>query len=182
AAPLLPSLRSQWATAAAAAAVHSMGGGGGGGDGGGGSSLRTAENGESSTEKEGGVEQQQQHQHRLQRCDSSSATHPQRQPRQRQRYHHHQHRQHRQHHCSSCPPVLTLVAVPSARAPLPPLCCGVCGSSWEIDSFGKGFRVYHIAVATNASLVWYLRRRFSEFLELHAALLSGGGGRGEAGR
>ena len=137
-APLLPSLRSQWAAAAAAQSLA----GGGDGD----SSLRNADIGEGSTP---------------------------------QHHHHHYHR-HRFHDC--CPPVLTLVAVPSAKAPLPPLCCGVCGSSWEVDSFGKGFRVYHIAVATNSSLVWYLRKRFSEFLELHAALLSGGGGLGGWGR
>ncbi|CAM9278948.1 unnamed protein product [Scytosiphon promiscuus] len=76
--------------------------------------------------------------------------------------------------------LLTLRIMPSARSPLPPLCCGVCGLSWEADGFGRRFRVYHIAVATNASLVWYLHKRFSEFLALHDALSgSGCGGGGE---
>ncbi|CAM9880168.1 unnamed protein product, partial [Hapterophycus canaliculatus] len=69
--------------------------------------------------------------------------------------------------------------MPSGHSPLPPLCCGVCGCSWEKDGFGRGFRVYHIAVANNASLVWYLHKRFSEFLALHDALT--GSGRGEGG-
>lgn len=80
----------------------------------------------------------------------------------------------------SFPVAVTLRVMPSGRAPLPPLCCGVCGSSWETDSFGRGYRSYHLAVANNASLVWYLKKRFSEFLALHAAL-SGRGGRGGEG-
>ncbi|CAB1097094.1 unnamed protein product [Ectocarpus sp. CCAP 1310/34] len=78
------------------------------------------------------------------------------------------------------PAAVTLRAMPSGRAPLPPLCCGVCGSSWETDSFGRGYRAYHLAVANNASLVWYLQKRFSEFVALHAAL-SGRGARGGEG-
>lgn len=71
---------------------------------------------------------------------------------------------------------LTLWLMPSGRAPVPSICCGVCGSSWEKDAFGRGFRVYHMAVA-NDVLVWYVRRRFSEFLALHRALVK----EGEAG-
>ena len=82
------------------------------------------------------------------------------------------------HHPS--PAALTLRVMPSGRSPLPPLCCGLCGSSWETDSFGRSYRVYHLAVANNASLVWYLQKRFSEFLALHEAL-SGRGGGGEFG-
>lgn len=78
------------------------------------------------------------------------------------------------------PAAVTLRVMPSGRAPLPPLCCGVCGSSWETDSFGRGYRAYHLAVANNASLVWYLQKRFSDFVALHAAL-SGRGGRGGEG-
>ncbi|CAN0500142.1 unnamed protein product, partial [Ectocarpus sp. 12 AP-2014] len=77
------------------------------------------------------------------------------------------------------PAAVNLRVMPSGRAPLPPLCCGVCGSSWEIDSFGRGYRAYHLAVANNASLVWYLQKRFSDFVAFHAAL-SGRGGRGGA--
>lgn len=75
---------------------------------------------------------------------------------------------------SESPAALSLWIVSSARAPLPALCCGVCGSSWETDSFGKRYRTYHIAVANNASLVWYVQRRCSEFLALHAGLARGG--------
>lgn len=71
---------------------------------------------------------------------------------------------------------LSLWLLPSARTPIPPLCCGVCGSSWDMDSFGRRYRVFHLAVANNASLVWYLCRRFSEFLALHAGLVRGAGG------
>lgn len=77
--------------------------------------------------------------------------------------------------------LLTLRIMPSGRSPLPPLCCGVCGFSWETDGFGRRFRIYHIAVANNASLVWYLHKRFSEFLALHAALSGSGGGGGGGG-
>lgn len=41
--------------------------------------------------------------------------------------------------------------------------------------------MYHIAVANNASLVWYLHKRFSEFLALHAALSGNGSGGGSEG-
>ncbi|CAN0043706.1 unnamed protein product, partial [Ectocarpus sp. 4 AP-2014] len=80
------------------------------------------------------------------------------------------------------PAAVTLRAMPSGRAPLPPLCCGVCGSSWETDSFGRGYRTYHLAVANNASLVWYLQKRFSDFVALHAALSGRGGAGGEGNR
>lgn len=65
---------------------------------------------------------------------------------------------------------LTLWLMPGGRAPVPSICCGVCGSSWEVDALGRGFRIYHLAVANN-TLVWYVRRRFSEFLKLHGALV-----------
>ncbi|CAM9647895.1 unnamed protein product, partial [Ascophyllum nodosum] len=67
-------------------------------------------------------------------------------------------------------PTLTLRIMPSGRTPLPAICCGVCGSSWETDCFGRGYRSYHLAVANHASLVWYIRRRFSEFLALHESV------------
>lgn len=80
------------------------------------------------------------------------------------------------------PASFTLRVMPSGRSPLPPLCCGLCGSSWEMDPFGRSYRVYHLAVANNASLVWYLQKRFSEFLALHEALSGrGGGGSGAEG-
>lgn len=76
---------------------------------------------------------------------------------------------------------VTLWLMPAGQAPIPSLCCGVCGSSWETDAFRRGFRVYHLVVANNASLVWYLRKRFSEFLALHAALVREGTGEGYGG-
>lgn len=70
---------------------------------------------------------------------------------------------------------MTLMVVPSNKAPLPAICCGVCGSSYETDCFGRSYKTYHLAVANNASLVWYIQRRFSDFLALHRDLSRGEG-------
>lgn len=75
--------------------------------------------------------------------------------------------------------MVVLRLMPARQAPIPSLCCGVCGVSLETSAIGttrsKSYRVYHLVVANN-TMVWYVRRRFSEFLTLHKALLGGNRG------